>query len=81
MIGFVKRPTIIAVLLLSATFAYAAGDNLRPAPSGGSNMHPAPQGSKDTAIEMVTLHAQSPAALQAVTKEREDRLRRLHPVK
>lgn len=79
MIGFVKRPTIIAVLLLSATFAYA-GD-LRPAPSGGNNMHPAPQGSKDTAIEMVTLHAQSPAALEAVTKERGDKLRRLHPVK
>ena len=39
MIGFVKSSTVIAILLLSATFAYAAGD-LHKAPSGGTNMHP-----------------------------------------
>ncbi|HEV8645720.1 MAG TPA: hypothetical protein VGR01_09135 [Burkholderiales bacterium] len=79
MIGFVKSSTIIAILLLSATFAYA-GD-LRPAPSGGNNMHPAPQGSKDTAVEMVGQHAQSSAAIEAVSKVQEDKLRRLRPVK
>jgi hypothetical protein len=80
MIGFVKSSTIIAVLLLSATFAYA-GNDLKAVHEGGNNMHPAPQGSKDTAVEMVGQHAQSSAAIEAVSKVQEDKLRRLRPVK
>jgi hypothetical protein len=75
MIGFAKKSTFIAILLFSATVAYA-GD-LRPAPQGGSNMHPAPQGSKDTAL----LHVTSQTAIDAINKENEDKLRRLRPVK
>lgn len=75
MIGFVKRSTIVAIVLLSATFAYA-GD-LRPAPQGGNNLHPAPQGGKETALTHVT----NQTAIDAITKEKEDKLRRLRPVK
>ena len=78
MIGFVKGSTIVAILLLSATFAYA-GD-LRPAPSGGGGITPAPQGSKDTAVQQVQ-NANNQTAAEAVSKEEEDRLRRLRPVK
>ena len=77
MIGFVKRSTIIAILLLSATFAYA-GNDLKAVHESGTNMHPAPQGSKATGQEMVGEHAQSAAAEAAVNKTRDGQLRPLN---
>lgn len=38
MIGFVKSSTIVAILLLSATFAYAG--ELKALPRGATNVHP-----------------------------------------
>lgn len=75
MIGFVKSSTILAILLLSATFAYA-GD-LRPAPSGGNGIHPDPLHGKDQALTNVS----NPNAIEAISKEEEDKLRKLRPVK
>lgn len=75
MIGFVKSSTILAILLLAATVAYA-GD-LRPAPSGGNGIHPDPLHGKDNAVT----HATNDTATTAISKEKEDKLRRLRPVK
>lgn len=75
MIGFAKKVSIIAIVLLSASVAYA-GD-LRPAPSGGNDMHPAPHDGKETALSHVT----NPTAREAISKEQEDKLRKLHPAK
>lgn len=75
MIGFVKKSTFIAIVLLSATVAYA-GD-LRPAPSGGNAIHPDPLHGKDNALQHVT----NPTARDAISKEQEDKLRKLRPVK
>lgn len=75
MIGFVKRSTILAILLLSATFAYA-GD-LKAVHGGGTSVHPAPQGSKETGKQMVSEHAQSTAAVEAVNKTKDGKLRPL----
>lgn len=75
--GFVKSSTIIAILLLSATVAYA-GD-LRPAPSGGNAIHPDPLHGKDNAVT----HATNDTATAAISKEKEDKLhkaRRLRPL-
>jgi hypothetical protein len=75
MIGFVKSSTIIAILLFSASVAFAAGDNLRPA--GGNNMHPAPGHGQATALTHVT----NPAAVEAIgevgkeTKDDKEKLR------
>jgi hypothetical protein len=75
MIGFVKKSTFIAIVLLSASVAYA-GD-LRPAPSGGNSIHPDPLHGKDNAMT----HATNDTATAAISKEKEDKLRRLRPVK
>ena len=79
MSGFVKKSTILATVLLSATFAYA-GD-LRPAPQGGNNMHPAPQGPSDPALQNGNVTNET--AIAAISKEKEDKLklRRLRPAK
>lgn len=74
--GFVKSSTIIAIVLLSATVAFAAG-TLRPAPSGG--IHPDPLHGKDNAVT----HATNPTARDAigeaiareVSREEQDKLR------
>lgn len=74
--GFVKSSTIIAIVLLSATVAFAAG-TLRPAPSGG--IHPDPLHGKDNAVT----HATNDTATAAISKEKEDKLhkaRRLRPL-
>lgn len=81
MIGFVKRSTIIAILLLSATFAYA-GNDLKAVHESGTNMHPAPGHGQATALTHVT----NPTAVEAigeVGKEPKDKqqLRKLRPVK
>jgi hypothetical protein len=75
MIGLVKSSTLIAILLLSANLAYA-GD-LKAVHEGGNNMHPAPQSGKDTALTHVT----NPTAREAISKEQEDKLRKLRPAK
>ena len=75
MIGFVKSSTILAVLLLSATFAYA-GD-LKAVHQGGTNVHPAPQHGKDQALTNVN----NTTAIEAISKEEEAKLRKLRPVK
>jgi hypothetical protein len=75
MIGFVKSSTILAVLLLSATFAYA-GD-LKAVHGGGTNVHPAPLHGNDQALTNVS----NPTAIEAISKEEEAKLRKLRPVK
>lgn len=77
MIGFLKRSTILATILLSATFAYAGG--LTPAPQGGNNLQPAPQDGKETALAHVT----NETARAAISKEEGDKqqLRKLRPAK
>ncbi len=75
MIGFVKKSAFIAILLLSATFAYA-GD-LKPVHEGGNNVHPAPLHGNDNALQHVT----NPTAREAISKEQEDKIRKLRPVK
>lgn len=76
--GFVKSSTIIAIVLLSASIAYAAGDNLRPA--GGNAIHPDPLHGKDNAMT----HATNDTATDAISKEKEDKLhkaRQLRPLR
>lgn len=74
MTRFLKQSTFIAIVLFAATGAYA-GD-LKAVNGGGSNATPAPQGSKATALE----HATNPTAVGAISKEQEDKVRRLRPV-
>lgn len=79
MIGFVRSSTIIAILLLSATFAYA-GDLKAVTGGGNDNMHPAPGHGQATALTHVT----NPKAIDAigeVGKEEKDKIRKLRPVK
>lgn len=82
MIGFVKSSTIIAILLLSASFAYA-GD-LKAVTPGGTNMHP---DGKSNALNHVPVanetarDAISEAIAREEAREEADKLRRLRPVK
>ena len=75
MIGLVKSSTLIAILLLSANLAYA-GD-LKAVHEGGSNVHPAPLHGNDNALQ----HVENTTARAAISKEQEDKIRRLRPVK
>lgn len=72
--GFVKSSTVIAILLLSATVAFADG-TLRPAPSGGNGIHPDPLHGKDNALGHVVENGNQ-TAYDAVDK---DKLRVLRP--
>ena len=78
MIGFVKSSTMIAILLMSATFAYA-GD-LKAVPAGGNNMHPAPGHGQATALNNVS-NTKALDAIGEVGKEEKDKIRKLRPVK
>ena len=80
MIRFVKSSTIIAILLLSATFAYAAND-LKAVNQGGTNMHPAPRDGKQNALEHVTNPTARDAIGEAIAREDADKLRKLRPAK
>ena len=79
MIGFVKSSTIIAIVLLSATFAYA-GD-LKAVHEGGNNMHPVPQHGKVNALDHVTNDTARAAINEAISREEADKLRKLRPVR
>jgi hypothetical protein len=74
MIRFLKQSTFIAIVLFAATTAYA-GD--LKAVNGGNSITPAPQGGKATALE----HVSNQTAIDAITKEEDDKVRRLRPVK
>lgn len=76
MIGFVKRSTIIAILLMSANFAYA-GD-LKAVHQGGTNVHP---DGKANALNHATNDTARAAIGEAMAREEADKLRRLRPVK
>jgi hypothetical protein len=81
MIGFVKSSTIIAILLLSATFAYAGNDLKAVNPgAGGTNMHP--DGKSNALSHVPVANETARAAIEeAIARKEVDKLRRLHPVK
>lgn len=74
--GFVKSSTVIAILLLSATFAYA-GD-LKAVNQGGTNMHP---DGKSNALNHATNDTARAAIGESMAREEADKLRKLRPVK
>jgi hypothetical protein len=82
MIGFVKSSTIIAILLLSATFAYA-GD-LKAVNPGGTNMHPDGKSNALSHVPVANETART-AIGEAIAREEAieeaDKLRKLRPVK
>jgi hypothetical protein len=79
MIGFVKRSTIIAILLLSATFAYA-GNDLKAVHESGTNMHP--DGKSNALTHVPVANETARAAIgEAIVREEARDARVLRPVK
>ena len=77
MIGSAKKLAIIAIVLLSASVAYAGDLKAVNQGQSGNNVHPAPLHGNDNALQ----HVANPTAREAISKEQEDKIRKLRPVK